>query len=162
MSDEEKFQGLRVNDRRRFDSAGNERDDEKPAVQKPMAEAPKQATPQPVTPALAKPAPAETQTVNHTTPESREPEFADDDGEINFSSFVVSLATQALMQLGEMQPPPGVELPQDVVGAKQTIDILAMLQAKTKGNLDGSEQKLMTEILHNLRLSFVRRSGAKK
>lgn len=85
-------------------------------------------------------------------------EGSDDEGEINFSSFVVSLATQALMQLGEMPPPPGVELPVDPAGAKQTIDILAMLQSKTKGNLDGNEERLLNEILHNLKLSYVRRT----
>ncbi len=78
------------------------------------------------------------------------------DSDITFSSFVISLATQALMQLGQMKPPPGVEIPIDKVAAKQTIDIISMLQAKTRGNLDQEESNLLEEILHNLRLGFVK------
>jgi len=78
--------------------------------------------------------------------------------EVSFSAFVMSLATQALMQLGVVAPPQGYELPQDVHGAKQTIDLLQMLQEKTKGNLDEQESALIEDILHNVRLAFVRRS----
>lgn len=77
--------------------------------------------------------------------------------EVSFSSFVMSLATQALMQLGVVPPPQGYELPQDIQGAKQTIDLLQMLQDKTKGNLDAQEVALIEDILHNVRLAFVRR-----
>ena len=76
--------------------------------------------------------------------------------EIDFSSFIMSFATQALMQLGEISPPPGMEIPKDVNAAKQTIDILSMLQIKTKGNLDPREDSLMEEILHNLRITYVK------
>jgi hypothetical protein len=60
------------------------------------------------------------------------------------------------MQMGEVPPPPGVDLPKDVEGARQTIDIIAMLDRKTKGNLDQEEQRLMTDVLHNLRMCFVK------
>jgi hypothetical protein len=76
--------------------------------------------------------------------------------EINFMSFVVSLATQALMQMGQMSPPPGVDLKKDKNAARQTIEILAMLDAKTKGNLNKEESELLEELLHNLRLSFLK------
>ena len=76
--------------------------------------------------------------------------------EVNFSSFVISLATQALMQLGQISPPPGVEMPIDRTAAKQTIDILSMIEQKTKGNLDEDESRLLEEILHNLRLGYVK------
>ena len=76
--------------------------------------------------------------------------------EVNFSSFMISLATQALMQLGQIKPPPGVDMPVDRASAKQTIDILSMLEKKTKGNLDEEEARLVEEILHNLRLSYVK------
>lgn len=76
--------------------------------------------------------------------------------EIDFSGFIVSFATQALMQLGEIKAPEGVSVPLDKVAAKQTIDIIAMLEAKTKGNLSTHEVKLIEEILHNLRLSYLR------
>jgi hypothetical protein len=75
--------------------------------------------------------------------------------EIGFSEFIMSFATQALMQLGQMQPPPGVNVPKDIRAAKQTIDIIQMLETKTKGNLDQTESLLISDILHNLRLAYV-------
>jgi hypothetical protein len=82
------------------------------------------------------------------------------DSDINFSSFVISLATQALMQLGEMRPPPGINVPLDRESARRTIDILGMLQHKTQSNLTQEEAKLLEEVLHNLRLSYVRAAPA--
>jgi hypothetical protein len=76
--------------------------------------------------------------------------------EINFVSFVVSLATQALMQMGQMSPPPGVDLKKDKNGARQTIEILSMLEKKTRGNLEKEEASLIEEVLHNLRMSFLK------
>ena len=99
---------------------------------------------------------------NQTSPPQEDPGFemkeeqAPPMQELNFSSFVVSLATQALMQLGEMPVPEGVNIPKDKDAAKQTIDILSILSHKTTGNLDDSEAKLMEEILHNLRMAFVK------
>jgi len=78
---------------------------------------------------------------------------------ITFEAFVVSLATQALMQMGEMKPPDGMELPIDLSVARQTIEIVAMLQDKTKGNLSPEEERMLVEILHNLRMSFVRNTA---
>ena len=74
---------------------------------------------------------------------------------ITFSSFVMSLATQALMQLGQMPPPKGLDIQVDREAARQTIDILSLIQNKTKGNLDVSESRLMEEILHNLRMAYI-------
>jgi hypothetical protein len=81
-------------------------------------------------------------------------------GEIDLSAFVMSLATQALMQLGAMQPPAGVTVPVDHESAKQTIEILSMLKVKTKGNLDKEESKLFDDILHSLRMSYVKVQAA--
>ena len=79
---------------------------------------------------------------------------------IDYSSFVLSLATQAMVQLGEMPSPPGVEIPKNPQAAKHTIDVIEMLELKTKGNLTEAEQKLTEEILHNLRLGFVKSQGS--
>lgn len=76
--------------------------------------------------------------------------------EINFSSFIISLATQAMMQLGEAPAPDGMDVPVDVVMAKQTIDIISLLREKTRNNLDEFEEKLFEEILHNLRITYIR------
>lgn len=77
---------------------------------------------------------------------------------ISFESFIASLATQALMQLGEMPAPPGIIIPKDAASAKNTIDILNMLKEKTTGNLDSKEQRMLSELIHNLRLKFVNKS----
>lgn len=76
--------------------------------------------------------------------------------EIDFSGFIMSFATQAMMQLGLLKPPEGIPLQVDLLAAKQTIDILEMLEKKTRSNLDESEKKLFEEILHSLRLSYLR------
>jgi Domain of unknown function (DUF1844) len=75
--------------------------------------------------------------------------------EINFSTFVISLSTQALMHLGEIPNPLSGKSETDIAVAKQMIDILAMLQAKTGGNLDTGEESLIEDVLFNLRMKYV-------
>jgi Domain of unknown function (DUF1844) len=75
--------------------------------------------------------------------------------EINFSTFVISLSTQALMHLGEIGNPISGKVETDVPVAKQMIDILAMLKDKTRGNLDPNEDRLMQDILFDLRMKYV-------
>jgi len=76
--------------------------------------------------------------------------------EINFSTFVMSLAMQAFIQLGEVEPPAGYNVPKDKMAAKQTIDILRMISQKTKGNLDSNEDWMLKDVLQRLQLSFVK------
>jgi uncharacterized protein DUF1844 len=75
--------------------------------------------------------------------------------EINFSTFIISLSTQALMHLGEIPNPLSGNEERDVPVAKQMIDILGMLQDKTRGNLSTGESKLMEDILFDLRMKYV-------
>jgi hypothetical protein len=75
--------------------------------------------------------------------------------EINFSAFVISLSTQALMHLGEIASPVSGKVEIDVPVAKQMIDILGMLKDKTRGNLNASEDRLMEDILFDLRMKYV-------
>jgi hypothetical protein len=75
--------------------------------------------------------------------------------EINFSTFVISLSTQALMHLGEIANPLSGNEERDVSLAKQMIDIVGMLQEKTRGNLTGGEAKLIEDILFDLRMKYV-------
>lgn len=75
--------------------------------------------------------------------------------EINFSTFVISLSTQALMHLGEMASPLSGKLEADIPVAGQMIDILGMLQEKTRGNLNAGEERLMGDILFDLRMKYV-------
>ncbi|MGH7797964.1 MAG: DUF1844 domain-containing protein [Candidatus Binatia bacterium] len=75
--------------------------------------------------------------------------------EINFSAFVISLSTQALMHLGEIASPISGKVEIDVPVAKQMIDILGMLKDKTRGNLNANEDRLMEDILFDLRMKYV-------
>lgn len=75
--------------------------------------------------------------------------------EINFSTFVISLSTQALMHLGEIPNPLSDRVESDIPVAKQMIDIIALLREKTRGNLDQGEEKLMDDVLYDLRMRYV-------
>ncbi len=73
---------------------------------------------------------------------------------VSFSSFVVSLATSAMTHLGQ-GPGGSVDLPL----ARQTIDLLAVLEVKTKGNLDEEERQLLETVLHETRSRYVERAN---
>jgi hypothetical protein len=82
--------------------------------------------------------------------------------EINFSTFVISLSTQALAHLGEIADPMVGRVSVDLLAAKQLIDMLGVLEEKTKGNLDQAEAELLEHCLYDLRLKYVelaRRQG---
>jgi hypothetical protein len=76
--------------------------------------------------------------------------------EIDFSSFIFSLSTSALLHLGEVPDPTTQKREKNLPLAKQTIDILGMLKEKTKGNLTPDEEKLIENILTDLRWRYVR------
>ncbi|MBU0991664.1 MAG: DUF1844 domain-containing protein [Proteobacteria bacterium] len=75
---------------------------------------------------------------------------------ITFSTFIVSLNSTALVHLGVMGNPATNESAKNLPVAKQTIDIIGMLEEKTKGNLTAEEEKLIKNILHDLRLMYVK------
>ncbi|MGH7773882.1 MAG: DUF1844 domain-containing protein [Candidatus Binatia bacterium] len=75
--------------------------------------------------------------------------------EINFSTFVISLSTQALMHLGEIPNPLSGKVESDIPVAKQMIDIIGLLREKTRGNLDRGEEKLINDVLFDLRMKYV-------
>ncbi|HLN88386.1 MAG TPA: DUF1844 domain-containing protein, partial [Candidatus Limnocylindrales bacterium] len=75
--------------------------------------------------------------------------------DINFSTFVISLSTQALMHLGEIANPISGKIDADVPAAKQMIDLLGMIKEKTSGNLNANEGHLMQDILFDLRMKYV-------
>ena len=75
--------------------------------------------------------------------------------EINFSTFVISLSTQALMHLGEIGNPLTGKVEEDRPVAKQMIDIIGMLREKTRGNLNPGEDRLIEDILFDLRMKYV-------
>ena len=79
----------------------------------------------------------------------------------DFSSFVISMATQSLMLLGEIPDPVTHEQIFDLQAARQTIDMLSIIEEKTRGNLSPDEARLMGEILASLRLAYVKRAREK-
>jgi hypothetical protein len=75
---------------------------------------------------------------------------------IDFSTFVLSLATSALYHLGLSSDPSGGSSPEpNLPLARQTIDTLEMLEEKTRGNLDEEEAKLIKSVLYELHMGFV-------
>ena len=76
--------------------------------------------------------------------------------EMDFSSFIFSLSTSALLHLGEVPDPLTQKTEKNLPLAKQTIDILGMLKEKTRGNLTGDEEKLLDNFLTDLRWRYVR------
>jgi hypothetical protein len=74
---------------------------------------------------------------------------------VDFHTFVLSLGSSALLHLGEIENPNDGVSQKDLPLAKHTIDILVMLEEKTKGNLSSAEERLMESLLYDLRLRYV-------
>lgn len=75
---------------------------------------------------------------------------------IDFCTFVLSLNAAAMVHLGIMHDPLSQEQRPNLPLGKQTIDTLAMLAEKTRGNLTADEEALLTHVLTDLRLNYVR------
>ena len=76
-------------------------------------------------------------------------------GPVDFSTHVLSLASTALIALGQMPGPEGESHELDLETARHLIDVLAMLEHRTKGNLDEAEQKLLGSLIYDLRVAYV-------
>jgi hypothetical protein len=81
---------------------------------------------------------------------------------LDFATFVLSLSHSVLMHLGEAPHPDGEVAQKDLPLARQTIDVLGLLEEKTKGNLTGDEERLLSQVLYDLRMRFVEVSKGKK
>ncbi len=77
---------------------------------------------------------------------------------IDFATFILSLSHSALMHLGEAPHPETGAIERNLPLARQTIDLIGMLEEKTRGNLVGDEERLIGQILFDLRLRFVEQS----
>ena len=143
MADQEEKQegkGFTVQDRRRFSPETGEAREDAP-------EAPRAASAEPEFSAAASATGSESTAASDKAQEPLP--------EINFSTFVISLSTQALMHLGEIADPLSGKVSKDIPVAKQMIDIIGMLKDKTKGNLNAGEERLTEEILFDLRMKYV-------
>jgi len=139
MSNEEEKQekrGFKVEDRRRFSDTGEAR----PETQSEAAARPAGGD---------KPAEAAAPASHAQQQETALP--------LSFSTFILSLSTQALVHLGEIPNPMDNKMAADLLAAKHMIDILGILKEKTQGNLDNSESGLLDTILYDLRLKYVER-----
>lgn len=133
---EDESRGFKVQDRRRFTPEGETRAESAPA-------------PDPAPARAEEPPVAEEK---HSPGGSPTPPI-----EINFSTFIISLGTQALAYLGEIPNPVDRSSVVDLVAAKEMIDILSMLREKTRGNLEKGEEGLLENLLYDLRLKYVER-----
>lgn len=83
-------------------------------------------------------------------------------GPIDFATFLVSLGSSALIHLGEAPNPETGQSDVSLPHAQQTIDLLSVLQDKTRGNLTDEEGKLLQALLRDLRLRFVQAASVKR
>ncbi len=74
---------------------------------------------------------------------------------VNFSSFVISLGSSSLMLMGERLDPQQQSIPVNLPQAKEIIDLLSVLEEKTKGNLTSEEQTVLRDMLYALRMKYV-------
>lgn len=75
---------------------------------------------------------------------------------INFATFIFSLNSSALVQLGMMEDPMTGQKTKNLALAKQTIDVISMLEEKTRGNLTTDEAAMIKNILYDLRILYVK------
>ena len=75
--------------------------------------------------------------------------------EMSFSTFILSLSQSVYIHLGEIPDPMSNEKRKDLLMAKQTIDILGIMDEKTKGNLTKEESNMLESILYDLRMRYV-------
>ena len=160
--DKEREKGFRVVDRRRFTTEGEARDDVPDA---PPSSAPSMPPPPPAAP------PRQAQPQQQAAPDKRQqarggdprqpprpdPRQAPQQPEpgIDFLSFAASLATNALAALGLLPEEQAQGLPRNPELAREYIDILGMLQQKTRGNLSRQEEVALEQMVADLRMQYV-------
>jgi hypothetical protein len=75
---------------------------------------------------------------------------------VSFAHFILSLGTTAAIHFGDLPDPATGEVGEtDLLAASQMIELIAMLQEKTRGNLEPAESKLLEDLLFDLRMRFV-------
>ncbi len=83
--------------------------------------------------------------------------------QLTFTAFVISLASTAAIHFGDLPDPlSGMRAEPNLEGAAQMIEILALLEQKTRGNLSAEERQMLEQVLYELRLRFVQATDAGK
>lgn len=132
----EEDRGFVIKDRRQFTTEGTAREQEEEKAEKSAPEA-EQAKPQPQ--------------ARQAEKETKRPPLP----EVTLSTFIFSLVSSALVNLGEAPDPSTGTTSSDLVLAKHTIDMIAMIKNKTQGNLTDDEQAMIDNVLYDLRMRYV-------
>jgi hypothetical protein len=132
--------GFKISDKRRFTLEGEPKTEAEATVEHTAKTEAPQAAPEPET----KEMPEEESQQKPLPP-------------VDFTMLILSLANTALFQMGFVNAPDS-GITKDLEGARQSIDIIAMLEKKTEGNLTDEERKVLTEALFQLRMAFVEAS----
>ncbi len=86
--------------------------------------------------------------------------MSNEDPVVSFSGFVLSLVTTAAVHFGDYPDPvSGKTNEPNLEGASQMIEILSMLEQKTRGNLTAQERSLLEQVLYELRMRYVAATG---
>ena len=133
MTKEEEDQGFRVTDKRAFREDGEARPEASDAKGEQQANKPESTGPA------------------QTDAPPRPP--------IDFPSYILSYYTQGMVLLGEVPNPYTNKKEEDLEAARHTIDILAMLEEKTKNNLRPDEKQLLETVLYELRMKFMAKTN---
>lgn len=138
---------IKVTDRRRFTSSGTVRPDAGPISDT------RRVAPEPPAPPAAAPRAQTPTTAPAVAPKSHE----DDEASlrVDFLAFVATLATNALAALGALPPGQGPDLPRNPNLAREYIDIIVMLERRTRGNLNAEEAATLKQLLADLHLQYV-------
>jgi len=142
MEESERTEGLKVTDKRRFTQEGEAKEGEAPTSEEQ----------------------AQTESSQGTREDSSQATHREATGRgeppppLDFSTLILSMANTALFQLGLVKTSESEPVEKDIRGAGQTIDLIALLEEKTRGNLTEQEKRLITEILFQLRMAFVEAS----
>ena len=146
---------FKVTDRRLFNADGSPRD--VPPEEKP--EEPKvAATTEPAAAAAVAPEPAQAETSAPAPDDDEEfsaEDLADARDPASFTSFMMSIASNAASALGMMEHPVTHQREVDIELGKHWIDILGMLEKKTDGNLTPQEKRMLEGLLSDLRMQYV-------
>lgn len=85
---------------------------------------------------------------------------AQDLPDIDFVTFILSLSHSALMHLGDAHNPSTGTIERNLPMARQTIDLIALMEQKTSGNLTGEEERVVEQALYDLRMRYVEVAGS--
>ncbi len=138
MKEEEK-KNYKTTDRRPFDSTGNVKETSEESKNKPSEQTP----------------------AEHQKPGLKEEnnrrafENNADTPKIDFATFIISLHTSTLINLGAVEDPTGQNKEINLELARQNIDMIEMIEEKTKGNLDENESNILENSLFDLRMRYV-------